>query len=63
VAEARAAFERCEEALQANDIPVLEEMFWNHPATTRYVWARTSLAGSRFPISAAAAYSAASGAT
>ncbi len=36
VAEVRAAFERYEKALQANDIPVLEEMFWNHPATTRY---------------------------
>ena len=36
VAEVRAAFERYEAALQANDIPVLEEMFWNHPATTRY---------------------------
>jgi hypothetical protein len=36
VAEVRAAFDRYEAALQANDIPVLEEMFWNHPATTRY---------------------------
>lgn len=36
VAEVRAAFERYETALQANDIPVLEEMFWNYPATTRY---------------------------
>lgn len=36
VAEVRAAFDRYEAALQANDIPVLEEMFWNHPSTTRY---------------------------
>jgi hypothetical protein len=36
VGEVRAAFDRYEAALQANDIPVLEEMFWNHPATTRY---------------------------
>lgn len=36
VAEVRAAFDRYERALQANDIPVMEELFWNHPSTTRY---------------------------
>jgi Protein of unknown function (DUF3225) len=36
VAEVRAAFERYESALQNNDIPVMEEMFWNNTATTRY---------------------------
>jgi hypothetical protein len=36
VAEVRAVFERYEAALQANDIPVMEELFWNHPATARY---------------------------
>lgn len=36
IAEVRAAFERYEAALQGNDIPVMEEMFWNHDATTRY---------------------------
>jgi hypothetical protein len=29
VSEVRTVFERYEEALQANDIPVLEELFWN----------------------------------
>lgn len=36
VAEVRAVFERYEAALQGNDIPVMEEIFWNNPATTRY---------------------------
>jgi hypothetical protein len=36
VAEVRAVFERYERALQGNDIPVMEELFWNHDATTRY---------------------------
>jgi hypothetical protein len=36
VAQVRAVFERYEAALQANDIPVMEELFWNHAATTRY---------------------------
>ena len=36
VTEVRAVFDRYESALQANDIPVMEELFWNHPATTRY---------------------------
>jgi len=36
VSEVRAVFERYERALQANDIPVMEELFWNHDATTRY---------------------------
>ncbi|MEH2470575.1 ketosteroid isomerase-like protein [Nitrobacteraceae bacterium AZCC 2161] len=36
VAEVRAVFERYEQALQANDIPVMEEIFWNHDTTTRY---------------------------
>jgi len=29
-------FERYETALLANDIPVLEELFWNSPLTVRY---------------------------
>lgn len=36
VAEVQAVFERYEAALQANDVPVLEELFWNAPQTTRY---------------------------
>ena len=36
VLEVRAVFDRYERALQANDIPVMEELFWNHEATTRY---------------------------
>lgn len=36
VAEVRAVFERYEQALQACDIPVMEEIFWNSPETTRY---------------------------
>jgi hypothetical protein len=36
VAEVRAVFLRYEAALQANDIPTLEEIFWNAPETTRY---------------------------
>ena len=36
VCEVRAVFDRYETALQANDIAVMEELFWNHPATTRY---------------------------
>lgn len=36
VAEVRAVFERYERALVANDVPVMEELFWNAPHTTRY---------------------------
>ena len=36
VAEVRAVFDRYEAALQASDIAVMEELFWNDPATTRY---------------------------
>lgn len=36
VAEVRATFERYERALLTNDVPVLEELFWNSPHTTRY---------------------------
>jgi ketosteroid isomerase-like protein len=36
IAEVRAVFDRYEAALQAGDIPVMEELFWKHPATTRY---------------------------
>ena len=36
VAEVRAVFERYEAALLANDVPVLEELFWRSPHTTRY---------------------------
>lgn len=35
-AEVRAVFFRYETALQACDIPVLEELFWNNDCTTRY---------------------------
>ncbi len=36
VAEVTAAFERYERALTGNDVTVLDELFWNHPATLRY---------------------------
>jgi hypothetical protein len=36
VAEVAAVFDRYEAALQASDIPVMEELFWNHTVTTRY---------------------------
>lgn len=36
VAEVRAVFDRYEAALTSNDVPVLEELFWNTPETTRY---------------------------
>jgi len=36
VAEVEGVFLRYEAALQACDVPVMEELFWNHPATTRY---------------------------
>jgi Protein of unknown function (DUF3225) len=36
ISEVRVVFDRYECALQANDIPVMEELFWNDPATTRY---------------------------
>jgi hypothetical protein len=36
VAEVRAVFERYEAALLANDVPVLEALFWNSPRTIRY---------------------------
>jgi hypothetical protein len=36
VAEVRAVFERYEAALLANDVPVLEELFWRSPRTIRY---------------------------
>ena len=36
VAEVREVFDRYEIALQANDVPVLEELFWSDPTTTRY---------------------------
>ncbi|RDC75397.1 oxalurate catabolism protein HpxZ [Rhodovulum sp. 12E13] len=36
VAEVRAVFDRYETALTENDVPVLEELFWNSPHTTRY---------------------------
>ncbi len=35
IAEVRVVFDRYEAALQANDVPVLEELFWNDPRTTR----------------------------
>lgn len=36
VAEVRAAFERYEQALVSNDVPVLDELFRNDPRTIRY---------------------------
>lgn len=36
VAEVTAAFERYEQALNANDVPVLNELFWQTPHTVRY---------------------------
>ncbi len=36
VAEVTAVFERYETALIKNDIPVLNELFWNDPKTIRY---------------------------
>ncbi|MGE5146444.1 MAG: oxalurate catabolism protein HpxZ [Candidatus Eiseniibacteriota bacterium] len=36
VAEVTAAFERYEAALVANDVKVLDELFWNSPHTLRY---------------------------
>ncbi len=36
VAQVREVFLRYEAALQANDVPTLEELFWNAPETTRY---------------------------
>lgn len=36
VAEVTAAFERYERALNANDVPVLNELFWRSPLTIRY---------------------------
>ncbi len=36
VAEVRAVFDRYEAALTGNDVPVLEELFWNADETTRY---------------------------
>jgi Protein of unknown function (DUF3225) len=36
VAEVTAAHDRYEEALGKNDVPVLNELFWNAPQTLRY---------------------------
>ncbi len=36
VAEVRAVFDRYEKALTENDVPVLEDLFWNAAETTRY---------------------------
>jgi hypothetical protein len=36
LAEVGAAFERYERALVSNDVPVLDEMFWDSPRTLRY---------------------------
>ncbi len=36
VAEVAAAFERYEAALIGNDVPVLDELFWDGPHTIRY---------------------------
>ena len=34
--EVTAAFDRYEQALTHNDVPVLDELFWNSPHTLRY---------------------------
>jgi hypothetical protein len=39
VAEVRAVFARYEAALLANDLDVLDELFWDSPATVRYGFA------------------------
>jgi hypothetical protein len=36
VAEVEAVFARYEQALVANDVAVLDELFWNHPLTLRF---------------------------
>jgi hypothetical protein len=36
VTEVKAAFERYEKALNANDVEVLDSMFWNDPRVIRY---------------------------
>lgn len=36
VAELRAIFDRYEEALLANDLEILDELFWNDPRVVRY---------------------------
>ena len=36
VAEVKAAFERYERAINANDVTTLNELFWNSPRTVRY---------------------------
>jgi ketosteroid isomerase-like protein len=36
VAEVRAAFERYDAGLDANDVAVLDDSFWDHPLTLRY---------------------------
>ena len=36
LAEVTAVFDRYEQALVSNDVPVLDELFWNSPLTLRY---------------------------
>jgi hypothetical protein len=36
LAEVQAVFARYEQALVSNDVPVLDELFWNSPHTLRY---------------------------
>jgi hypothetical protein len=36
LAEVRVAFDRYEKALTGNDVPVLDELFLDHPATVRF---------------------------
>jgi hypothetical protein len=36
LAEVEAVFDRYERALVANDVAVLDELFWNHPLTLRF---------------------------
>lgn len=35
-AEVEAAFDRYEQALVTNDVPVLDELFWDSPSTVRF---------------------------
>ena len=50
--EVKAAFDRYERALNDNDIPVLNELFWNSDSTVRYgiaeqLYGYTAIAGFR----------------
>jgi len=36
VAEVQAAFDRYDQGLEDNDVPVLDDSFWNHALTQRF---------------------------